>query len=112
MGLVLMENRSGLAVDATLTHATGTAEREATLILLERRKATGRITPGAGKAPDTGPPILGPRQWACDASPFVTELRARRVTPHIAAQGSVSKPGKVRRTAIDRRTTCHPGHAN
>ena len=31
MGHVLMENRNGLVVDATLTHATGTAEREATL---------------------------------------------------------------------------------
>ena len=29
MGHVLMENRNGLAVDAVLTHATGTAEREA-----------------------------------------------------------------------------------
>jgi transposase len=36
MGHVLMENRNGLAVDATLTHATGTAEREATLTMLDR----------------------------------------------------------------------------
>ena len=97
MGHVLMENRSGLAVDATLTHATGTAEREATLVLLDRRKAKGRITLGADKA--------------YDASPFVAELRARRVTPHIAVQGTVSKLGKVRKTAIDARTTCHPGYA-
>src|SRR5687767_3018866 len=44
MGHVLMENRNGLAVDATLTHATGTAEREATLTMLDRRKRSGRIT--------------------------------------------------------------------
>ena len=31
MGHVLMKNRTGLVVDATLTHATSTAEREATL---------------------------------------------------------------------------------
>ena len=39
MGHVLMENRNGLAVDATLTRATGTAEREAALAMLDRRKA-------------------------------------------------------------------------
>src|SRR4249919_1639892 len=38
MGHVLMENRNGLAVDATLTHATGTAEREAALAMLDRRR--------------------------------------------------------------------------
>ena len=37
-------------------------------------------------------------------------MRARQVTPHIAVQGTVSKLGKVRRTAIDGRTTCHKGH--
>ena len=75
--------RNGLAVDATLTHATGTAEREATLVLLDRRKAKRRISLGADKA--------------YDASPFVAELRARQVTPHIAVQGTVSKLGKVTR---------------
>lgn len=35
---VLMENRNGIAVEATLTHASGTAEREATLVMLDRRK--------------------------------------------------------------------------
>ena len=88
-------------MDATLTHATGTAEREATLILLDRRKARSggkhRITLGADKA--------------YDASPFIGELRARNVTPHIAVNGTVSKLGKVRKTAIDGRTLRHPGHA-
>ncbi len=49
MGHVLMENRNGLAVDAVLTHATGTAEREATLTMLDRRRRR-RITLGADKA--------------------------------------------------------------
>src|ERR1700749_3121984 len=44
MGHVLMENRSGLAVDAELTHATGKAEREATLTMLDRRSNRRRIT--------------------------------------------------------------------
>ena len=43
-------------------------------------------------------------------SVFVAELRARQVTPHIAVQGPVSKLGKVRKTAIDGRTTCHKGY--
>ena len=51
--------RHGLAVDTTLTHATGTAEREAALVLLDRRTAGraggGRITLGADKAPENGP---------------------------------------------------------
>ena len=54
MGHVLMENRNGLAVDATLTHATGTAEREATLVLLDRRTAKSRITLGAARPPTLG----------------------------------------------------------
>ena len=95
MGHVLMENRHGLAVDATLTHATGTAKREATLAMLDRRTARHRIALGTDKA--------------YDASPFVAELRARKVTPHIAVNATVSKPGKTRRTAIDGRTTCHKG---
>jgi hypothetical protein len=37
IGHVLMENRNGLAVDATLTCATGTAEREAALAMIDRR---------------------------------------------------------------------------
>ena len=42
-------------------------------------------------------------------SAFARDLRARKVTPHIAVQGTVSKLGKVRKTAIDGRTTCHKG---
>lgn len=96
MGHVLMENRNGLAVGAALTCATGTAEREATLALLDRRRGDRRITLGADKA--------------YDVSAFVAELRARHVTPHIAIDGRVSKRGVVRKTAIDARTTRHPGY--
>jgi transposase len=96
MGHVLMENRNGLAVDATLTHATGTAEREAALTMLDRRTTRRRITLGADKA--------------YDATNFVGSLRERNVTPHIAVQGSVSKLGKIRKTALDGRTLCHVGY--
>jgi transposase len=96
MGHVLMENRNGLAVDATLTRATGTAEREATLSILDRRKPPRRITLGADKA--------------YDVTAFVEDLRSRQVTPHIAINGRVSKHGVVRKTAVDGRTTRHPGY--
>src|SRR6478752_6491308 len=46
MGHVLMENRNGLALDAALTRATGTAEREAALSMLDRRRRGGRVTLG------------------------------------------------------------------
>jgi len=97
MGHVLMENRNGLAVDAALTHATGTAERDATLVMLDRRQTDRRITLGADKA--------------YDVTAFVENLRVRQVTPHIAINGRVSKHGVVRRTAVDRRTTRHAGYA-
>ena len=97
MGHALMENRNGLVVDAALTHATGRAEREATLTMLDRRGGRRRITLAADKA--------------YDVTDFVGELRARRVTPHIAVNGAISKTGKRRRSAIDGRTTRHPGYA-
>jgi hypothetical protein len=70
MGHVLRENRSGLAVGAMVTQATGTAEREAALALVGGLKAEGRITLEADKG--------------YDAQEFVRVLRARKVTPHIA----------------------------
>lgn len=97
IGHVLMENRNGLAVDGGVTQASGTAEREAALAMLDRRKRRRRITLGADKAYDV-------RQ-------FVEDLRERSVTPHIAIDGHLSKTGKPRATAIDKRTTRHPGYA-
>jgi transposase len=98
MGHALMENRNGLVVDACLTLATGTAEREATLAMLDRRPTKARrITLGADKA--------------YDVTAFVGDLRKRKVTPHIAVNGTVSKTGKLRKTAIDKRTTHHSGYA-
>ena len=45
-----------------------------------------------------------------DVADFVTELRRRRVTPHIAIQDHLTKTGKRRKTKIDGRTTRHPGY--
>ena len=65
--------------------------------MLDRRKAKSRrIT----LASDT----------AYNVEAFVGSLRTRKVTPHIAINGSVSKTGKVRKTAIDKRATHHPGY--
>jgi transposase len=97
MGHLLMENRNALIVDAVLSQATGTAERDAALLMLDRRKGQRRITLGADKA--------------YDVSAFVDELRARMVTPHITVDGHLTKTGKRRKTRIDRRITRHPGYA-
>jgi hypothetical protein len=50
IGQALMENRHGLAVEGGVTHATGTAEGEAALAMLDRRSGRRRITLGADKA--------------------------------------------------------------
>ena len=98
MGHLLMENRNALIVDAAgLTRASGTAEREAALAMLGRRRKKRRITLGADKA--------------YDVAAFVDALREGTVTPHIAVDGHVRKTGKPRATRIDRRTTRHPGYA-
>jgi transposase len=97
LGHALMENRSGLVVAAQLTPATGTAEREAALAMIDsHRPGRRQITLGADKA--------------YDVTAFVHALRARRVTPHIAIDGHATKTGKRRKTAIDQRTTRHDGY--
>jgi len=90
-GHVLMENRHGLVLDALITQATGWAEREAALTMLDRRRRSGRATLAADKGYDT--------------RDFVASCRQRQVTPHVAQNTS------RRRSAIDARTTRHPGYA-
>ncbi len=97
LGHALMENRHGLAVDGLVTQATGTAEREATLAMLDRRPTRRRITLGADKAYD----VRG----------FIEDLRRRKVTPHIAIDGHLSRKGVPRSSAVDSRATRHPGYA-
>ena len=90
VGHVLMENRHGLVVDAELTRASGHAERLAALAMLDRLPIVGPVTLGADRG--------------FDARDFIMELRERQVTPHIAQNTS------GRRSAIDGRTTRHPGY--
>jgi len=91
MGHTLMENRNGLVVQADLTHADGHGERKAALEMIERHSpgSTRRLTLAADKG--------------YDSRDFVATLRRMVVTPHVAQ--------KSRRSAIDGRTTHHPGYA-
>ena len=90
-GHVLMENRNGLVAEVTLTQATGYAEREAALHLLGQQGGRHRRTVAADKGYDT--------------RDFVAGCRALEVTPHVARNTT------NRRSAIDERTTRHPGYA-
>jgi transposase len=87
-GHVLMENRHGLVVETAVTQATGTAERDTALDMASGLPR--RATLGADKGYDT--------------RDFVRGLRELVVTPHVA-QNTTN-----RRSAIDGRTTRHPGY--
>ena len=80
MGHALIENRHGLVVDVQLTQATGGAEREAAITMLDRMKGRqGGITLGADKGYDT----YG----------FHDQLAARDVVAHVAwNDGSKRRP--------------------
>jgi transposase len=90
MGHVLMENRSGLVVDTDVTPADGYGERVAALTMVEALPGR-RVTVAGDKA--------------YDEAGFVAELRHMTVTPHVAQHTT------NRRSAIDARTTRHPGYA-
>ena len=90
MGHVLTENRTGMVVGATVTQATGTAEREAGLRLMREAKRRPGATLGADKA--------------YDETDFVQGLREFGVTPHVAQNDT------RRRSKIDGRTTRHAGY--
>jgi transposase len=96
LGDVLMENRNGLIVDAMLTHADGTAERDAAGLMLDReirkrlrrRQRHGRLSVGADQAYDT--------------LEFVQLLRDMNIRPRVAQ--NLNRTGG---SAIDARTTRH-----
>ena len=89
-GHVLMENRNGLVVNVRLTQATGTAEREAAVEMVDDIPGPKQVTVGADKN--------------YDAEAMVQQLRERKATPHVAQNQ------ERRRSAIDSRTTRHPGY--
>jgi len=90
LGHVLVENRHGLVVGCTVTHADGRGERAAGCELIARTPRRRCSTLGGDKAYDT--------------ADFVEDMRTLGVTPHVAQNNS------RRRSAIDGRTTRHPGY--
>jgi transposase len=90
LGHVVMENRSCLVVNASVTPATGTAEGEAASAMVGDIPGQHRITVGGDKAFDT--------------NEFVAGMRDFNATPHAAQNDN------GRESAIDGRTTRHPGY--
>ena len=88
MGHALMENRNGLVVDTLVTITSGTAEREAAVMMLDQIPGRGRITVGADKG--------------YDCKEFIEDCRDLNATPHVARN--------ERGSAIDARTTRHEGY--
>ena len=86
-GNVLMENRNGLVADVQVLPVTGTAEREAALMMIGSLEGTDKVTVGGDKGYDT--------------KEFAAECRHMNATPHVAQ--------KVH-SAIDGRTTRHAGY--
>jgi soluble P-type ATPase len=84
MGHALMDNRNGLAVAGCVSIATGRAERELALQLIEAKARPGgrRITLGGDKNYDT--------------AEMVRLLREMNVTPHVAQN---ERSGRARSTA-------------
>ena len=93
MAHALMENRHGMLVDFQTTQATGTAERNTVPVLVDQAKERG-----------FHPKTLGGDK-AYDTRDCVAVLRRRGVTPHVAQSTN------GRSSAIDGRTTRHPGYA-
>jgi IS5 family transposase len=88
MGHVLMENRHGLVVSSSLTMATGTAEREAAMAMIEGLPHLQGITLGADKF--------------YDQRAFVRFLQDRRAEPHVAR--------RRRGSALDEAISRKPGY--
>lgn len=85
-GHVLLDNRYGLVANVCVTAATGTAERDAALMLLA--EAADAATVGGDKG--------------FDVPSFVSGVRELKATPHVAQ--------KAKGSAIDGRTTRHTGY--
>jgi transposase len=85
LGHVLLDNRHGLVANVCATAATGTAERDAAVVLLT--------------AEDRATTVGGDKNF--DVASFVAAVRALDVTPHVAQKDH---------SAIDARTTRHAGY--
>jgi transposase len=90
-GNVMIENRNGLVVDLELMQPSGTAERDAAMLMAARIAGTERVTIAADKGYDT--------------KDFVAVMRGLNVTPHVA-RNDKRRGG----SAIDGRTARHAGY--
>ena len=90
MGHLMIDNRHGLATNARVTIASGTAEREAAVEMAGEIPGMRKVTLAADKGYDT--------------RDCIRQLGDRNITPHVAQNDT------NRRSAIDRRTTRHPGY--
>lgn len=98
LGHVLMENRQGLIVDAMLTHADGTAERDAAGLMLDHElRKRGRR--GGPRCRSVG------GDKAYDTREFVQLLRNMNIRPHVTQ--NLNRSGG---SAIDARTTRHASY--
>ena len=95
LGHALMENRNGLIVAAEATLATATAEREAAATFSER------LPEGATRGADK----------TYDVEAFVEGLKARGIEPHVAINGTVSRNGVARKTAVPSEVASSLGYA-
>lgn len=84
MGHTLTENRHGLILNVTATEANGTAERQATLEMLDELRVKKGIQPktlGADKGYDSGE--------------FLRDLESREIEAHIPLVKEPSEPGSI-----------------
>ncbi len=79
----MIENRHGLVVDTELVQCSGTAERDAALLMAGCMRGVGRATVAGDKGYDT--------------REFVAVLRDMQVTPHVAE--NAKRPGGAPSTA-------------
>jgi hypothetical protein len=89
---VLMENRNGIMIDLRVGQASGRAECEQGLQMLQQLRGSSRIT------------VAGDKGY--DVAGFVADCRTLNVTPHVA-KNERRRGG----SALDHRTTSWPGYA-
>ena len=84
MGHTLTENRHGLIINVTVTEANGTAERQASLEMLDDLQVKQQMQPktlGADKGYDSGE--------------FFRELESREIEPHVPLVKEPSDPERI-----------------
>lgn len=114
MAHALMENRNGLLVDLEVSEANGFAEREAAITMVDRerkrrakrkRKASKKQKQAQRRRAKKGRRMTVAADKGYDTRDFVRDCRDRQVTPHVAQNQHAH-----RRSAVDARTTRHPGY--